>query len=187
MMLQNNWMYNRNLGCYLRLIILKPLIEFLQIICCVFWKKDTVLVQTFYNGSDTKRCVHYCGWLSDSVNSGIHLGCPFPPLAFVLAIELLTIKIRDVQKLKGIRNWSLNNVPIYKILLRLLCMQMMFFFFWMMKMTCGMLLMSFTSSLSFLAEKLTKQRHTPRGLVVKKKSKKWYWHIFVFVLTARKN
>ena len=73
--------------------------------------------------------MHYCGWLSDSVNSGIHLGCPFPPLAFVLAIELLTIKIRDVQKLKGIRNWSLNNVPIYKILLRLLCMQMMLFFF----------------------------------------------------------
>ena len=61
--------------------------------------------------SDTKRCVHNCGWLSDSVDSGIRQGCPFPPLAFGLAIELLTIKIRDVQKLKGIRNWSLNNVP----------------------------------------------------------------------------
>ena len=35
-----------------------------------------------------------------SVDSGIRQGGPFPPLAFVLAIELLAMKIRDVQNIK---------------------------------------------------------------------------------------
>ena len=71
--------------------------------------------------SDTKGCVNYCGWLSDffSVDSGILQGCPFPPLAFVLAIELLAIKIRDVQNIKGIRNWSLNNVPYIEDIIKI--------------------------------------------------------------------
>ena len=65
--------------------------------------------------SDTKSCMNYCWWLSaflcECVDSGICQGCPFPPLAFVLAIELLAIKRRDMQNIKGIRNWSWNNVP----------------------------------------------------------------------------
>jgi len=35
---------------------------------------------------------------------------PFSPLAIVVAIDLLAIKIRHLQNIKGIRNWSLNNV-----------------------------------------------------------------------------
>ena len=85
------------------------------------WKQKNekkVLVQTFYNGS-----VHWCpiqkvGWITVdgslifflNVDFGIRQGCPFSPLAIVLAIDLLAIKIRHLQNIKGIRNWSLNNV-----------------------------------------------------------------------------
>ena len=46
-------------------------------------------------------------------NSGIwnSAGCPFSPLAFVLADEMLNIKTGDCRDLKGIRNWStVNNI-----------------------------------------------------------------------------
>ena len=60
---------------------------------------------------DTKSCVSYCGSLSDLfvVESGILQGCPFSPLAFVLVVQLLAIKIRDCKKIKGIKNWSAVN------------------------------------------------------------------------------
>ena len=64
---------------------------------------------------DTKSCVSYCGWLSDSfiVDSGIRQGCPFSPLAFVLAVEMLTTKIRDFKDITGIKYWStVNNVNL---------------------------------------------------------------------------
>ena len=62
---------------------------------------------------DTNSCVSYCGWLTDYfiVESGIRQGCPFSLLAFVLAVEMLTINIRDCKDIKGIRNWNtVNNV-----------------------------------------------------------------------------
>ena len=60
---------------------------------------------------DTKSCVSYCGWLSYffAVEYGIQQGCPFSPLAFVLAVELLAIKIRECKDIKGIKNWTAVN------------------------------------------------------------------------------
>ena len=53
---------------------------------------------------DTRSCVNYAGWLSSyfPVESGIRQGCPFSPLAFILALELLAIKIRHSRKVKGL-------------------------------------------------------------------------------------
>ena len=49
--------------------------------------------------------VNYLGWISTSieVNSGIRQGCPFSPMAFILASEILGIKIRKEKDIKGIK------------------------------------------------------------------------------------
>ena len=54
--------------------------------------------------NDTESSIQYSVWLSEffPVNSGIRQGCNFSPLAFVLAVELLAIKIRQCNKINGI-------------------------------------------------------------------------------------
>ena len=61
--------------------------------------------------ADAKSCVAYCGWLSEyfAVEAGIRQGCPFSPLAFVLAVELLAIKIRHCENIKGLNYWKARN------------------------------------------------------------------------------
>ena len=67
---------------------------------------------------DTRSCVNYAGWLSGyfPVESGIRQGCPFSPLAFILAIELLAIKVRDSGTIKGLSLVSGMNNDILEII-----------------------------------------------------------------------
>ena len=63
-----------------------------------FKKWVRVLMENNYS------CVQHNGWLSEwfPVESGIRQGCPFSPLCFILAVEILAIKIRECNTIKGI-------------------------------------------------------------------------------------
>ena len=54
--------------------------------------------------ANTESCINYLGWISErfSVDSGIKQGCPFSPMAFIIGLELLAIKIRQDPNLKGV-------------------------------------------------------------------------------------
>ena len=54
--------------------------------------------------NDTESSIQYSGWFSEffTVNSGIRQGCNLSSLAFVLAVELSAIKIRQCNKINGI-------------------------------------------------------------------------------------
>lgn len=68
--------------------------------------------------ADAKSCVAYCGWISEyfAVEAGIRQGCPFSPLAFVLAVELLAIKIRHCENIKGLNSWKARNSLLESII-----------------------------------------------------------------------
>ena len=53
---------------------------------------------------DTVSSVNYAGWLSSyfPVETGIRQGCPASPLVFILALELLAIKLRNCKDIKGL-------------------------------------------------------------------------------------
>lgn len=59
-------------------------------------------VQVLLHNTESK--MNYLGWLSESfpVECGIRQGCPFSPLAFIVGLELLAIKIRSDNDIKGI-------------------------------------------------------------------------------------
>ena len=77
-------------------------------------------VSVLLNNSKSK--IGYNGWLSEdfSVERGIKQGCPFSPLAFIISIEYLAIKIRSDSLVKGVvldDNAAQNISKILKTLL----------------------------------------------------------------------
>ena len=63
--------------------------------------------------SNTFSGINHGGWLSEpfNVNCGIRQGCPFSPLAFVLAVDILALKIRN-SSIKGIELPKLKDLQI---------------------------------------------------------------------------
>ena len=55
--------------------------------------------------TNTESCINYSGWISEefAVETGIRQGCPFSPLGFILALEILAIKIRNDPRVQGIK------------------------------------------------------------------------------------
>ena len=66
--------------------------------------------------SETESCIIYNGWLSETfdVKCGIRQGCPFSPLAFIIGVEALAIRIRNSPNIKGL---CIDVEKIIKILL----------------------------------------------------------------------
>ena len=58
--------------------------------------------------NNTESCINYMGWLSQSieVSLGIRQGCPYSPMAFILALELLAAKIRADPSVKCIHQFK---------------------------------------------------------------------------------
>ena len=54
---------------------------------------------------NTISCISYCGWMTEwfKLERGIRQGCPFSPLCFILACEILSLKIRQTPNIKGIK------------------------------------------------------------------------------------
>ena len=54
--------------------------------------------------NDTQSSVQHSGWLSEwfPTECGIRQGCPFSPLSFILAVELLAVRIRQSGLCSGI-------------------------------------------------------------------------------------
>ena len=55
--------------------------------------------------------VNYCGWLSEffNVSSGTRQGCPFSALAFIVSIELISLKLKNDPNIKGLKFWKTNH------------------------------------------------------------------------------
>ena len=62
--------------------------------------------------TNTESCINYMSWLSEliSVESGIRQGCPFSPMAFILGLELLALKIRSTPTIQGIKLPAFSNL-----------------------------------------------------------------------------
>lgn len=78
--------------------------EYLIEVFKIFGFKNDFIRWVQILNNNTSSCINHGGWISEgfTVNSGIRQGCPFSPLAFILAVEVLAIKIRN-SLIKGIQ------------------------------------------------------------------------------------
>ena len=54
------------------------------------------------------------GWLSESfnINRGIRQGCPLSALLFIIAVEMLSVNIKQNKEIKGIEIGNENDLEI---------------------------------------------------------------------------
>ena len=69
---------------------------------------------------NTNSCVSYMGWLTETfeIQAGIRQGCPFSPMAFILAVEILAIRLRADETIKGIKLPRINNQTEFNLKLQ---------------------------------------------------------------------
>ena len=66
--------------------------------------------------ANTRSSIIYNGWISEhfDVQRGIRQGCPFSPLAFIIGVELLAIRFRNDENIKGL---EIKTGKILKVLM----------------------------------------------------------------------
>jgi exonuclease III len=73
--------------------------------------------------ANTESSINYLGWISEGfpTECGIRQGCPFSPMGFIVALELLAIRIRFDNNVKGldfpIPSFAVNPNTVLKILM----------------------------------------------------------------------
>ena len=62
-------------------------------------------------------CVSMNGWLSESfrINRGIRQGYPLSALLFIIAVEMLSVNIKQNKEIKGIETGNENDLEIKKL------------------------------------------------------------------------
>ena len=89
-------------------------IEFINKCLCKmgFGEQFQTWVSTLY--CNINSCVSMNGWLSKSfnLNRGIRQGCPLSALLYIIAVEMLSVSIKQNKEIKGINIGNENDLEM---------------------------------------------------------------------------